>query len=169
VSTVQRLPQCGWTHDDVQCTQRGEHVCAPRSAHVQAFFSEILMHTKGRWARHPFHLERWQVDDIIEPLMATVVWSAEFGRYVRRYRLAWIEVARKNGKSEILAGLGLYLLIADNEEGAEIYGCAADKDQARKVYDVAVRMVQLSTILSQRLKVNSQFKRIYDLSTASYY
>lgn len=169
MSTVQRFPVCGWTHDDVSCTRRGEHLCEPRSAHVQAFFAEILMHTKGRFARHPFLLETWQVDEIIEPLMATVVWSDEFNRYVRRYRLAWIEVARKNGKSELLAGIGLYLLVADGEEGAEIYGCAADRDQARKVYDVAVRMVQLSSVLSARLKINNQFKRIYDLSTASYY
>jgi phage terminase large subunit-like protein len=166
---AKRLPRCGKTFDDLVCTRSGDHICKPRSAHLQAFFSEILVHTKGRWARQPFHLSTWQVRDIMEPLFATVAWSAESGRYVRRYRLAWIEVARKNGKSELLAGIALYLLIADDEEGAEIYGCAMDRDQARKVFDVAERMVHLSPLLSSRLRINKQAKRIYDSTTGSYY
>jgi phage terminase large subunit-like protein len=166
---AKRLPECGKTFDGVECTRRGDHLCKPRSQHVSAFFSEILLHTKGRWSRTPFHLHDWQLKDIMEPLFAEVTWSDEFKRYIRRYRLAWIEVARKNGKSELLAGIALYLLIADDEDGAEIYGCAVDRDQARKVYDVAERMVQLSPILSARLKINKQAKRIYDVQTGSYY
>ncbi len=137
--------------------------------HVNAFFGEILVHTKGRWARSPFHLYPWQMDDIMAPVFGTVVWSTESEQYVRRYRIAWVEVARKNGKSELLAGIALYLLVADDEEGAEIYGCANDRDQARKVYDVAERMVHLSPLLSSRLKINKQSKRIYDVQTGSYY
>jgi phage terminase large subunit-like protein len=164
-----RAPECGRTFDGDTCTQRGEHVCQPRASHVAAFFEEILVHTKGRWARTPFRLHKWQLEEIMKPLFATVVWSEEFQRYIRRYRLAWIEVARKNGKSELLAGIALYLLVADDEEGAEIYGCAVDRDQARKVYDVAERMVQLSPLLTARLKINKQAKRIYDVQTGSYY
>lgn len=151
------------------CTQRGEHVCATRVAHVRAFFAEILVHTKGRWARAPFRLAPFQLDEIVTPLFGTMVFSEEFGRYVRRFRIAWLELARKQGKSELLAGIALYLLVADDEEGAEIYGCACDRDQARKVYDVAKRMVQLSPVLSARLKIYEQAKRIFDLTTASYY
>ncbi len=162
-------PVCGRTFDDEQCKARGEHLCKPRVAHLSAFFSEILVHTKGRWSRTPFHLRPWQLDLIMAPLFGTVVWSDEFKRYIRRYRIAWIEVARKNGKSELLAGIALYLLVADDEDGAEIYGCAMDRDQARKVYDVAERMVHLSPLLSTRLKINKQAKRIYDLQTGSYY
>lgn len=162
-------PPCDRVFDGDTCGERGAHLCKPRALHVQAFFSEILTHTKGRWARTAFHLLDWQCDDIMIPLFAQVMWSEEFGRYIRRYRMAWIEVARKNGKSELLAGIALYLLVADDEDGAEIYGCAVDRDQARKVYDVAERMVQLSPILSSRLKINKAGKRIYDLSTASYY
>lgn len=162
-------PICGKAFDLYRCDKRGEHVCEARSQHIQAFFDEILVHTKGRWSRTPFRLLDWQISDIMEPLFATVVWSEEFERYVRRYRLAWIEVARKNGKSELLAGIALYLLIADDEDGAEIYGCAVDRDQARKVYDVAERMVQLSPVLGARLKINKQAKRIYDITTGSYY
>lgn len=166
---AKREPVCGKTFDDQQCGQRGAHRCGPRVAHVSAFFSEILVHTKGRWSRTPFRLAQWQLDDIMAPLFGEVVYSQEFGRYVRRYRLAWIEVARKNGKSELLAGIALYLLIADDEEGAEIYGCAMDRDQARKVFDVAERMIHLSPLLSSRLRINKQAKRIYDVTTGSYY
>jgi phage terminase large subunit-like protein len=163
------FPECGRTFDDVTCTERGAHLCKQRIGHLRAFFSEILVHTKGRWSRTPFHLLDWQVSDIMEPLFASVVWSSEFDRYVRQYRVCWIEVARKNGKSELLAGIALYLLVADDEDGAEIYGCAVDRDQARKVYDVAERMVNLSPLLTSRLKVNKASKRIYDLSSGSYY
>lgn len=155
--------------DGSECTDRGDHTCKPRAGHVGAFFSEILVHTKGRWSRTAFHLLDWQMTEIMAPLFADVTWSEEFSRYVRRYRLAWIEVARKNGKSELLAGIALYMLVADDEDGAEIYGCAVDRDQARKVYDVAERMVQLSPLLSARLKINKQAKRIYDVQTGSYY
>ncbi len=162
-------PVCDKVFDGQTCGQRGEHLCEPRVRHVEAFFAEILVHTKGRWSRKAFTLHKWQLDDIMAPVFGTVVWSEEFERYVRRYRIAWIEVARKNGKSELLAGIALYLLVADDEEGAEIYGCANDRDQARKVYDVAERMVHLSPLLSSRLKINKQSKRIYDIQTGSYY
>lgn len=168
-SPADRHPVCGFTFDGATCRTRGEHLCKPRAAKVVGFFSEILMHTKGRWARHSFALADWQRDGIVAPLFGTVVWSDEAQRYIRRYRIAWVEVARKNGKSEILAGFALYLLVADDEESAEIYGCARDKDQARKVFDVAARMVQLSPILSRRLKIYAQAKRIVDERTASYY
>ena len=166
---VKRAPVCGKTFDDLQCGERGDHRCAARVAHVEAFFSEILVHTKGRWSRTPFRLSTWQLDDIMAPLFGEVVWSTEFDRYVRRYRLCWIEVARKNGKSEILAGIALYLTIADDEAGSEVYGCAMDRDQARKVFDVAERMIHLSPLLSSRLRINKQAKRIYDTTTGSYY
>lgn len=164
-----KLPVCGRKFDDFTCSEAGNHLCEARIRHIEAFFSEILVHTKGRWARTPFHLMGWQLDEIIKPLFGTVVWSPEYERYVRQYRVAWIEIARKNGKSELLAGIALYLLVADDEESAEIYGCAVDRDQARKVFDVAVRMVQLAPVLSARLKINQQQKRIYDVQTASYY
>lgn len=104
-------PACGFTFDDVRCTRRGEHLCQPRALKIVGFFEEILVHTKGRWARQPFRLEDWQRDDIAVPLFGTVVWSQESQRYVRRYRIAWIEIARKNGKAlavdtPILAGRG---------------------------------------------------------------
>lgn len=162
-------PVCNFTWAGEQCDQRGPHSCAPRIAHVVGFFAEVLVHTKGRWTNQAFILAAWQVADIVGPLFGTVVWSAEAERYVRRYRIAWIELARKQGKSELLAGVALYLLVADGEGGAEIYGCARDRDQARKVFDVAERMVKLSRVLSRRLKIYAASKRIVDEKTGSFY
>lgn len=164
-----RAPVCGHTFDGTSCPQSGEHVCQPRVDHLAAFFTEILVHTKGRWARRPFRLASWQINDVMTPLFGTVVWSTEMQRYIRRYRIAWLELARKNGKSELLAGIALYMLVADDEESAEVYGCACDRDQARKVYDVARRMVQLSPLLASRLRIYEQAKRIVDDRTGSYY
>lgn len=132
-------------------------------------FDSILVHTKGRWARTPFRLTTWQRDDIVVPLLGTVRWDPEALCYVRQYRIAWLELARKNGKSELLAALALILLVADDEEAAEVYGAAKDRDQARKVFDVSARMVELSPLLSRRLRINRHVKRIVDERTASYY
>ncbi len=132
-------------------------------------FEELLVHTKGDWSRQAFVLETWQRDDIIRPVFGTAVWSQEHQRYVRRYRIVWIELPRKNGKSELLAGIALILLIADDEESAEVYGAAKDVKQARKVWDVAERMVKLSPTLAKRLGINKQEKKIFDEQTGSYY
>lgn len=166
---TRRPPVCGYTLDGKTCRKRGEHLCKQRADKVSAFFRELLVHTKGKWARHRFELEQWQADEIVRPVFGTVLWDDEDACYVRRYRIVWIEVARKNGKSELMAGIALYLLCADDEESAEIYGCAKDKDQARKVFDVARRMVELSPVLSRRLKLFTANKRIVDERTGSYY
>jgi phage terminase large subunit-like protein len=154
--------------DGQTCTARGNHFCQPRADHVAAFFAEILVHTKGRFARQPFVLADWQRADIIEPLFGTVRYDPAADAYVRTYRTGWIELARKNGKSELLAAVALYLLV-DGEQGGEIYGCARDRDQARKVFDVAARMVQLSPVLSKRLRIMPSSKRIIDDTSGSYY
>lgn len=163
------LPACGFTFADEQCRQVGDHLCAQRIQHVAGFFSELLCHTKGRYARRPFVLTDWQLNEIFGPLFGNVTYSEELQGYVRRYRIAYLSCARKNGKSEMLAGIALYLLVADGEESAEIYGAADDRDQARKVYDVAKRMVELSPVLRQRLVIRAHVKRIVDERTASYY
>lgn len=162
------MTSCGFTFRDVACEESGDHYCAPRAAKVVFFFEHVLAHTKGRWARQAFVLADWQ-RDILEGVFGNVRWDDEADGYVRVCRILWIEVARKNGKSEMLAGIALYLLMADDEESAEVYGAAADRDQARKVFDVAVRMVQLSPVLSKRLTIRAASKRIVDDRTASYY
>jgi len=132
-------------------------------------FSELLRHTKGRWARRPFKLTAWQLGDIVGPLFGDVEYDPAGKAWVRTHRVAWIELARKNGKSELLAGIALVLTVADDEESAEVYGAAVDRDQASIVWAVAERMVQLSPTLSRRLRIYRQAKRIVDQRTASYY
>jgi len=90
-------------------------------------------------------------------------------KYVRAYTLGWIELARKNGKSELLSGAALYFLCADGEESAEVYSVAVDRDQASLVFDTAKRMVELSPVLSGMLKVVESRKRILYLKTNSVY
>ncbi|BCP41441.1 terminase [Mycobacterium intracellulare] len=165
-----KLRPCGFTLDGVECVATGDHFCIPRADHAQAFFEELLVHTKGRrYARRKFILADWQRDEIVRPLFGETVWSEEFDSYKRRYEIAWIELARKNGKTELLAGIMLYLLCADGEEAGEIYGVARDITQAKLAFDVAADMVRFSPVLSTRLQVSDYKKRIYDVRTRSFY
>lgn len=163
------MQPCGFTLDGLECDARGPHFCEPRANHAQAFFEELLLHTKGAFYRKPFVLEDWQRDDIVRPLFGTVEWSDEHQSYRRRYEIAWIEIARKNGKSELLAGIMLYLLVADGEMSAELYGIAKNRDQASLVFDVAAQMVTLNPVLAARLRVIHSKKRIVDSRTNSFY
>jgi len=140
-----------------------------RADRAVRFFERVLVHTKGRWARRPFLLADWQRDDIIRPLFGSVRFDDQFDEWVRAYRIAWIELGRGNGKSEVLAGIALYLLTADDEESAEIYGAARDRDQATLVFNVAKRMVELSPTLRRRLTVVESRRRIVDPRTNSTY
>ena len=140
-----------------------------RALRVERFFERVCKHTKGKWARRPFLLTDWQRDDIIRPLFGTVRWDDQHGQYVRQYRIGWIELGRGNGKSEKLAAVGLYLVGWDGEEGAEVYGCARDREQAGHVFRVAARMVELSPALAARLTVIESRKTIVDYKTGSFY
>ena len=164
-----RPPVCGYTLDGITCRKRGEHRCAGRVRHVVAFFTEILTHTKGDYARRPFVPAKWQRERVLAPLIGQVVYDDRRGRYVRKYRILYLNVARKNGKTELLAGLVLYLLVADGEAAAEIYGLALDSGQAGLVYRVAARMATNSAVLRARLQVIRGAERIVDESTASFY
>jgi phage terminase large subunit-like protein len=164
-----RFPPCGRTFDGETCRRRGEHLCAPRAAHALAFWSELLVHTKGDWARRPFIPARWERERVIVPLLSIVEYDARWRRYVRRYRELYLSTARKNGKTALIAGLVLYLLVADGEEAAEVYGLALDKDQAGLAWRVAARMVALSPVLRRRLTVATSKGRIVDPSTASFF
>ena len=113
---------------------------------VLDFFS-LLRHSKGVWAGQIVILEPWQ--QFI--LWCVFGWKRADGS--RRFRTMYEEVARKNGKSTIAAGIGLYMLAADREGGAEVYSAATKRDQARITHAEAVRMVQASKPLSKRLKI----------------
>jgi len=127
-------------------------------------FIESLKHTKGEWAGKPFILEPWQRDKIIVPLLGTLNPDGS-----RQYRTCYIEVPRKNGKSELGAAIALYLLFADGEIGAEIYSAAGDKGQASLVFNVAAQMVRYSPALIKRSKIIDSQKRIVNYPTGSFY
>lgn len=114
-------------------------------------------------------LDDWQEHDIIRPVYGEVIYDRELERYVRRFQVAGLVVARKNGKSELAAGTVHLLLVGDDEEAAEVYGAAKDTKQAGKVADVVERMRQLSEVLRARLKFNKANRRVYDERTSSYY
>src|SRR5437867_9476418 len=109
-----------------------------------SFFEDMLVHVKGEWAGQPFVLEPWQ-RDIARSLFG---WKRRDG--TRRYRIAYIEVPKKNGKSTLVAGIGLYLLTADGEQGGEVYSAAADREQAAIVFSTAKSVVQASPELAAR-------------------
>jgi phage terminase large subunit-like protein len=117
-------------------------------------FIRQLKHTKGKWAGVPFNLKPWQ-ESIVRPLFGTV---NEDG--TRQYRTAYITFPRKNGKTELSAPLGLYMLTCDGEWGAEVYSAAADREQASLVFNAGLEMVQQNKALRKRLKITESRKVI---------
>lgn len=164
-----RGPVCGYTFDGKTCRKKGAHYCEPRADRPVKFCAEVLRHTSGPFARRAFVLDRWQELEIVRPVFGEVVWSEDWGRYVRRYRIAYIVMARKNGKSALAAALVLYLLVADGEEAAEVYGAAKNTRQAGKVYMPVKRMMQLSPQLTSALSENKAARRIYHEAKGSWY
>ncbi len=109
------------------------------------FFEENLTHSKGEMGGKPFLLEPWQ-RDYVGKLFGTMNGD------VRQYRTSLLAIPRKNGKSTLCAGIALKLMF-DGEPGAEIYSCAADRDQARLVFEMAKVCVEASPKLRSRLRV----------------
>ena len=126
-------------------------------------FIENLCHTKGKWARTPFWLLPWQ-EQLIRDIFGIVKPDGN-----RQFRTAFVEICKKVGKSELAAAVALYLLYADNEPSAEVYGAAADRQQASIVFDVAKQMVEMSPALMKRSKLMGATKRIVNYSNAGYY
>lgn len=117
-------------------------------ARVVRFGERYVRHFKGEYAGQPFILEPWQRNDIIAPIFNTV------DRYgYRTIREALIGIARGNGKSPIALLISLYMLYADGEYGAENYALAADKDQARIVFNYGKAVVEASPILRAASKI----------------
>jgi phage terminase large subunit-like protein len=126
-------------------------------------FFESLKHTKGQFYGQPFILLDWE-RTIIRDVYGTLKDDG-----TRQYKFAYIEVPKKNGKSELAAGAALYQLFADKENNGEIYGCAADKEQASLVFDVAVDMVDQVPTLKKRARFNLSTKKITDRVSKSVY
>jgi phage terminase large subunit-like protein len=97
--------------------KRGLRFDRAAAQHAIDFFG-FLKHSKGEWAGQPFVLEGWQ------QFLVWVLFGWKRADGLRRFRTAYIEVPRKNGKTTLVAGLGLYLMVADGEPGAEVYSAA---------------------------------------------
>ncbi len=126
-------------------------------------FIENLCHTKGKWAGTRFWLLPWQ-EQLIRDIFGIVKADGN-----RQFRTAFVEICKKVGKSELAAAIALYLLYADNEPSAEVYGAAADRQQASIVFDVARQMVEMSPALMKRSKLMSATKRIVNYGNAGFY
>jgi len=126
-------------------------------------FIEHLTHTKGEWAGQQFGILPWQ-DSFLRPLYGTV---KEDGS--RQYRICYLEIPKKNGKSEIGAAIALYMLCADGEASPEVYGAAADREQASLVYGVAAQMVRNNPTLSKTLKIRDSRRRIINPRNGGFY
>lgn len=87
----------------------------------------------------------------------------------RQFNTAYVEIPKKMGKSELAAAVALLLTCGDGEERAEVYGCAADRQQATIVFDVAADMVRMCPALNRRVKILASQKRIVYQPTNSFY
>lgn len=141
-------------------TRSAGRLAAERAQAAIGFIEDCCVHVHGKWAGDPFILTPWQRDFIAE-----VFGNVDARTGLRKTRRAFLQVARKNGKSELAAAVALYLLLADGEESPQVYGAAFDRDQASIVFDVAARMVHRSPVLraeveAGNLKVIDSTKRI---------
>ena len=126
-------------------------------------FIESLCHTKGTWAGKPFELIDWQ-ERIIRDLFGILKKNG-----YRQFNTAYVEIPKKQGKSELAAAVALLLCCGDGEERAEVYGCAADRQQAGIVFDVAADMVRMCPALNKRVKILASQKRMVFQPTNSFY
>lgn len=133
--------------DDIKSPRDGYIYDDRRAQHVITFIERFCKHSKGEWAGKPLILELFQ-KAYISALFGFVNETTGY----RRYTETMFYVARKNGKSELLSAIALYMLIADNEPGAEVYSIASKKDQAKIIYDETYNMIRQSPDLIQVVK-----------------
>ena len=128
-----------------------------------ARFFESLKHTKGKFYGESFVLLPWE-KQIIRDVYGMVNQAG-----LRIVRTVYVELPKKQGKSELVAGAGLFHTFADGEKNGEVYGCAADRAQASIVFDVAADMIEQLPALQKRAKIVASKKRIIDRVTGTFY
>lgn len=122
--------------------KRADYVCA---------FLELLAFGSGDWAGKPFRLQEWQREPIRE-FYGNVTTEAEENRKFRIFQYLYLEIPKKNGKTEVAAGLGLYHLLGDAEKNPQVYICAADKDNATICYNAMCGMLDARPFLDKKVK-----------------
>ena len=162
-----RLTVCKWVRlfcqrhmNDLQHgEERGLYFEESAGARILRFF-DFLRHSTGEFAGQRFILSDWQQ----AYLWVLFGWKKRETGY-RRFRTSYLEISRKNGKSTLSAGVALYLLECDREQGAQVYSAATKRDQAKLVHGEAVRMVRASKALSSRITLRAD--NMFDLKTNS--
>ena len=160
----EKIPVCRWVrlaverhiNDLKSAGRRGYYFDEKQAERVLKFFS-FLHHSKGEFAGRPFVLSPWE-----QFIVYTLYGWRRKKDGLRRFRTAYLEVARKNGKSTFAAGNGLFLLDGDGEPGAEIYVVATKREQAKIVFSEAQRMVRSSPELKKFITVNSSSMFVLD-------
>lgn len=138
--------------------KRGIYFDEAEAERVLRFF-DFLRHSKGEWGGQLFILSPWEQ----AYLWVLFGWRKKDGS--RRFRISYLEVARKNGKSTLAAGVALYLLDGDKEPGAEVYSAATKRDQAKIVHGEASRMVRASAMLKQFITVRTDNMFVLDTNS----
>lgn len=160
--TVAGLPvrQACQRHLDDLTNDRGLTFDPDAAAHAIKFFSFLTL-AEGQHAGKPFVLQPWQ-QFIVGALFG---WKGADG--YRRFRSAYVEIGKGNGKSPMAAGIGLYGLVADGEAGAEVYSAAVTRDQAKILFSDAEKMVRASKFLDARVQQN--VNNLAVIATNSYF
>ena len=134
-----------YLRDKQTAIDKGFYLDIPAGERIIHFIQK-LKHTKDKWAGKPLLLEPWQMF----ALFNLFGWKKANGK--RRFRIGYIRVARKNGKTAMSAGVGLYGLYAEQITRAEVYSVATTRDQAKLSFNDAAAIVK-TTALNKRLKV----------------
>ncbi|MCR5304859.1 MAG: terminase large subunit [Lachnospiraceae bacterium] len=130
--------------DDIKNPKGGYVFDRKRAEKPINFIERFCKHSKGEWAGQPLHLELFQ-----KAFISALFGFVDKKNGNRKYRETLFYVARKNGKSVLLSGIALYMLIADGEPGAEVYSVASKKDQAKIIFNETYNMVRQSPDLLQ--------------------
>ena len=150
-----KIVACKWTKlackrhiNDIDTAKERGFYFDEDAAQIVVDFCGLVKHSKGELAGQYFKMEPWQM---------FMVWVL-FGWLrtkdnTRRFRTSFLMVARKNGKSFLASAIGLYLLLADNEQGAEVYTAATKKEQANITHKEAIRMIKASPDLQKYCKI----------------
>lgn len=164
------VPACSFVKQAVQRqlndlrrwgTEGGDYYFDEKEASRPCWFIENLTHTKGELAGRAIHLEPWQCF-----LLTTLFgWKAKAGN--RRFRSAYVEVSRGNGKSTLLSGIGLFCLCADHEPGAEVYSFATTREQAKIVFGDAQTMARGNRALQEAYGLEVTAHALYVPATNS--
>jgi phage terminase large subunit-like protein len=167
-----KIPACSWVRkacqrqlDDLaRWKDSGPFAFDRRKANRICAFVEMLPHIKGEWAKRGerLTLQPWQVF-----IYATVFGWVRRDSGLRRYRIAYLEMARKQGKSSMSSPVGIYMTGADGEAGSEVYSAATTRDQAKVVWETAKHMVEREPGLRAAFGIDTSAHSIFQARSGS--